>query len=265
MSDNRSYAQILLDEFSSICETNKLKFNLAWGPVPMGSGVVMTSADCKKFIEVVKSSTSENRAIDSWIDNPDYPDQTVRYVGLDSTAYNIIDFNNYKYHGIFVEINIARNKNESLSGKQEAAVETLLKNSAVGFTKPGQVKMQSVKEMFYKRALSKAGSIDALKNQTITKLLAGPEVPVNEKTIKNYKVKKYSADYMNNSIVEEDIDSRMLFGDDKFVESINSQLEEARKLRYDIDAFKKKGSANMKIAANAWKTVCRIDEEIKGE
>lgn len=263
MANSKTYSQMLLDEFTSICRDNHVDFQVVWGPQELGTGVLMSPAGAKKFLAAT-GNLPENRVVESWANSSVYPDETVRYVGVDSTSYNILDFDNYANHGVFVEINIARNKSDSLSGKHDAVIENMLKRTAKGFSKPGQVKMQQMQEMVYKRALKKAGSLGNLKKECLQKILNGPDVKITEDSASKFKYKKYNADYVRSCIVEENINSADLFADKSFVDAISGQINEARKLRQDIDVFKKSGRSNMKIAENAWKTVCRIDEEIKG-
>ncbi len=134
---NREQQRIfeLMKEFDEFCSKNEIKYclsgeSLLYGfslgtiePKPCNGSVIMTAANCKKFIEAFESEKPEGREIEYWGNSKNYPDYSVRYVNSNTTSFNILDFLNYQTHGMFIEIQILRNNKRKKADRTFRAIE----------------------------------------------------------------------------------------------------------------------------------------------
>lgn len=134
---NREQSRLfeLMKEFDSFCSTNSIKYFLSgealmYGvccgrmePRPCYASVIMDAENCRKFIDAFEAGYAENREIEYWGNSDTYPDYTVRYIASDTTAFNIFDYQNYKCHGMFIEIQILRGENGKKVTRHNLALE----------------------------------------------------------------------------------------------------------------------------------------------
>lgn len=264
MNANIEYAQMLLQEFQEICKANKIDYKIVWGPEEIGTGVLMNSDGCRSFLSAAEEASRDDRTVESWLNSESYPDETLRYIGTDSLCYNILDYDNYKSHGIFIEINIVRRIDASAGDKKLRALISSLKRDAYSFTMWRKPKYEWFQKRIFKRAVKKNGSIGALKKNIFkTKILNAECVSLDSQIAENFNYKTYTKDYSANCIVEADISGCELFAMSEFKDTLAESLPEMRTLRKKIETHKKSGRANNKIAENVWNTVIEIDSKIR--
>lgn len=170
----------LLKEFDALCRENGISYCLngetlfyglstgSIGPNPCGAFVIMTGDNCRKLIAAFDEKKPADREIEYWGNSPDYPDYTLRYVASDTTSFNIIDYLNYKSHGLFIEVSILRGKSRGRENRMNNAIERGImlnaRNEATGMSeKSGRKAILS--DGIYK-ARSIFGGKTALKKKT---------------------------------------------------------------------------------------------------
>lgn len=265
MNAKVEYAQMLLNEFKEVCESKDIDYKVVWGPEEIGAGVIMNASDCRRFMETIGEKSDSERSVESWANSSIYPDDTVRYVGTDTICYNILDYDNYNCHGIFIEINIARKQDDSYGGKKTKAILESLKRDSYSFVRKSDGKHEKLKEMLYRRALKKSGGIEGLKKKLIEEILQSADVNLESAAKGDFKFKKYTKDYLANCITDTEIRYKDAFCNEEFRSVLAEELDEMRKLREKIEAHKKSGRANNKKAEKVWNIVCEIDRNIKAE
>jgi hypothetical protein len=110
----------MLSDFDDICCANKIRYFLAdetllygvcEGAIqerPAYGSVVMTAANCRKFIKAFGGSGSSDRKLEYWGNSETYPDFSVRYIDEMSLSIDVFDHASYHSHGMYVEISILR-------------------------------------------------------------------------------------------------------------------------------------------------------------
>lgn len=124
-----------MKEFDAFCSDNEIKYclsgeSLLYGfsygriePKPFFGSVIMTAANCRKFIEAFNAKKPAGRELEYWGNSENYPEYSVRYVNSNTTSFNLLDFLNYKTHGMFIEIQILRNNKQKKGGESIRALE----------------------------------------------------------------------------------------------------------------------------------------------
>ena len=267
MTEKARYADRLLEEFESICEENNIEYKFAWGPENYGTGVIMTPSNCSKFMGVVASNPQDNRVIESWANSPNYPTPTVRYIGTDSLCYNIFDYPTYKYHGIFVEINILRETSSSIIDKRYYNIaERGIYLNTYNFNTQKNNKNDKKLLKRYDFICKLTGGEEALKKKTLMHILKSQDISLDSKAADKFKPRMYSVMYVSYTIVDENINSLEYFRDNSDTIDKLSQdgLNEARKCKVRIDKARRDINSSMSTAKKAWEIICRVDDEIKG-
>lgn len=266
MTEKARYADRLLEEFESICEDNNIEYRLAWGPENYGSGVIMTPSNCRKFMDVVNSNHRDNRVIESWANSPNYPTPTVRYVGTDSLCYNVLDYPNYMYHGVFVEINVLRELSSSISDKYYNIAERGIYLNTYNFTTQKHKKNDDKLLKRYDFICKLAGGVGALKKKTLMHILKSQDISLDSEVARKFKPKKYSVMYVRFTIIDDNINSLEYFKENSgAIDKLSHDgLNEARKCKVSIDKARHDINGSMSTAKEAWEIICRVDDEIKG-
>ena len=270
MNKNIEYAQNLLEEFIQLCESNGIKFLKTWGPEEIGAGVAISSKDARKLLEIFRNDMPSGRAYECWDNNEHYPDPTIRYVGLDSTCFNIIDYPNYKYHGIFVEVEIIRKRGQALVDIYASAIERSIIEHSYNFKekKPATGRKAEGREKLYKFALKRGGDA-GVRKRAFTQVLNEHSPKFDDKLEMQLKMsgitKTYSEEYIQYSVVDADIDSREYFAETNkpCIELGAKPLEDVRARKLHLDRIRRKNAANMTIARECWDEVQRVHAEIE--
>ena len=162
----------LLCEFDDICSKEKIEYFLTGeallravtkSALPDSVGYINVIMDCSNVKKFIKAAAGrKDRALEYWGNAPEYPDFSVRYVDEKSLCIDVTDYENYKAHGMFVEISILRGQYpaDDKSRKIEAIEKGLAQSLAGGSTAEPELKQ-------YKRAtmlLGKAKVMDRLFN-----------------------------------------------------------------------------------------------------
>ena len=119
--DNTQKKQLeLLKSFDSICREKGIQYYLSkdtllyayyWGIMEddlFCASVMMTAQNVEKFIDVVEKNPSTDIVLEYWGNSEAYPSYSLRYVDKTTTDFNVLDYKNYKHHGMFIEINILK-------------------------------------------------------------------------------------------------------------------------------------------------------------
>ena len=125
----------LLREFDAFCADNNIIYFLSGDtllyavctrsiePDPVCCSVVMDASNCGKFIGAFEKNHPDNRELEYWGNSEIYPDYTVRYVASDTTGFSVLDYLNYRTHGMSVEIQILRGDDRKKQTKRYLAIE----------------------------------------------------------------------------------------------------------------------------------------------
>ena len=110
----------LLNEIDTSCKANGLDYylnsdtalyafqNAKLHPDAYCAHIAIVAEDVSWFLKIMKGK--ENRAIESWKNNEDYPDFSLRYIDKESLCYSIDRHKGYKHNGIFIHITIIRKR-----------------------------------------------------------------------------------------------------------------------------------------------------------
>lgn len=267
MSEKMKYSARLLQEFEELCRESGIEYQIVWGPEDFGSGAALSTEGCRKFLQVVRETAAPQRAVECWDNNERYPDATIRYVATDTLCYNTLDYMDYEQHGIFVEINVIRKKAGSLKEKLQANVERGILLGAHNFRQPAPRKTDGRALQILKAESLRAGGPAKLRRKTFAQILHGPVIRPGSKEADSFKAKEYPADYGENCIISERVDSRSYFKENAgLLETIEKQeLKTARAAKAELDQMRRQNAPNFKVARETWETLCRIDEEIREE
>lgn len=143
---NKEQAKLfeLLEEFDAMCRENGVQYFLTGetlkyalekdsiGPNAAYASVLMTGDNCRAFIDAFEQKDLSNRELDYWGNNPTYPDFTLRYVASDTTAFDMLDYLNYRAHGMYIEVEILRGFVKSRKAGTMRALERVAVISALG-------------------------------------------------------------------------------------------------------------------------------------
>jgi len=70
--------------------------------------VAIATDDVSRFLKIMNEK--ENRIVECWENNENYPDFSLRYVDKTSLCYNLNEYKGNKYNGIFVHITLVRRR-----------------------------------------------------------------------------------------------------------------------------------------------------------
>lgn len=130
MDKVREHLKGLVSEFDELCRSAGIEYFLSgetllyaagtgsFGPSPYGAVVSMTADNAKAFIREFEDKKPANRVIEYWGNSPVYPDYSIRYTDTQTTVFNVIDFADYREHGMYVEIRILRSAGKSSKGRK---------------------------------------------------------------------------------------------------------------------------------------------------
>lgn len=266
MADNKTYAARLLDEFGDICSNKGIEYELTWGPVKIGAGVIMSAEDAAEFIDAINVQHSDNRVIECWNNSRAYPNSTIRYVGTDSICYNILDYTNYEYHGIFIEINIRRAAPESIGEKIRRAQEREIARHSYSFKSRSSGAGSSRDELLYKWGMRLHGGEAGLRKKCFDNILRGKESDLSAEQVNKIKPVKYSQEYIDYCIVFEDLSLDDIGGEEGLLKALaGDSLARVRDDKSRLDRLRVSNAPNFKTAREAWEIVKQVDEEIKQE
>lgn len=265
MQDKLSYSRMLLDEFEEICGQNEIEFEVIWGPEKIGSGVLMTAGNCRRFMDAVKTAGREDRALESWAGSPRYPNGTIRYVGNDILCYNILDYTSYRNHGVFVEINIARLPARGLKDKIYRIWEKEIAVHSDAFRRTDAGKKAARDASIYRWGLRLSGGEEGLRRRCFSRMLGEQDAKITEENRDGFRAVRYSGEYLDYCILED------IGGDDFFAENAEKieelsgqRLASVREAKDSLDRKRSANAANFRTAGSAWETILGVDEEIRG-
>ena len=110
----------LLNEIDTSCRANGLDYYLSGDtalyafqnaelhPDAYCAYISIVAEDVSWFLKIMEAK--ENRAIESWKSNENYPDFSLRYIDKESLCYHIDRHKGYKHNGIYVHITIIRKR-----------------------------------------------------------------------------------------------------------------------------------------------------------
>ena len=266
MTDMNRYATKLLDEFEEICRVNDIEYQLAWEPEKIGAGVIMSAEDAARFVDAAHAINAGNRAVECWNNSHAYPNSTIRYVGTDSICYNVLDYTNFIYHGIFIEINIIRPVPKSLGEKIIRAQERGISRHSYTFKSRNSGTGSSRDEFLYKWGLRLSGGAAGLRKKCFDSILREKSPDFDSEEAKRFKPVKYSQEYIDYCVVFEDMGLDDLGGEEGLLQVLaGDRLVRVRDDKARLDRLREDNAPNFKIAREAWEIVKQVDEEIKQE
>ena len=110
----------LLKEIDETCKANGIDYYLcsdtalfayqsaALHAAAYSAEIALATEDVSQFLKVMDKK--ENRIVESWKNNENYPDFSLRYVDKDSLCYSLDGGQANKYNGIFIQITLIRKR-----------------------------------------------------------------------------------------------------------------------------------------------------------
>ena len=132
MNRTQEYILGILKDFDEMCSRNDIEYFLfrdslmygisagSLGPKPYCASVIMTGDNAAKLADAFSREKPENRILDYWGNNENYPDYSMRYSDTESTDFNVMDFSCYKAHGVYVDISILRGEKKKSKDCRQA-------------------------------------------------------------------------------------------------------------------------------------------------
>lgn len=112
--------------------------------------VLMRAPELLKFIEAVENNGPEHRAIESWLDNPDYPEFGARYVAEDTLFLDLPYSHTYSHYGFGVRITVLR---DFPSGKMTSKLATMRETGWEQTFEPAPEELPSKTDQMYRKAV----------------------------------------------------------------------------------------------------------------
>lgn len=166
MNKNQEKVFEMLKEFDELCKGNNIEYFLFGDtllyatcchgimPETYFAVVVMTADNTKRFIDAAKSSGAENREIEYWGNSEKYPDYSIRYTDASTTAFNMLDWPDYKAHGFYIEIRPLRSTKPAKKHRKQLVLERglLLDSHNVNTLKTTARSPGNIKRLAYYKA-----------------------------------------------------------------------------------------------------------------
>lgn len=119
----------ILSDFNTICNENDIEYFLTGEtllyayfknqlpPKAYNANVLMTEENISKFVKVIENKCPEDKEIEYWGNSDNYPDNSVRFIDKNTLCFNVMEYLNYKKHGMYIQIDVLSSLNKKKNFK----------------------------------------------------------------------------------------------------------------------------------------------------
>jgi hypothetical protein len=129
MNDIQTKIFELLDELRLCCEANGIAYYLQGAtalhayrtgeihPQAHNAQIALLAEDVSRFLKAMEKCKREDRVLEHWGNNENYPDFSMRYSDKESLCFEIKEMNAFRGKGIYLDIVILRNEADLRRGR----------------------------------------------------------------------------------------------------------------------------------------------------